>query len=250
MSAYLLVKNGQSPDFDTLPNRWYMVTTFILASLAPLAVFVGLLVFKNAFITFLLFHGFVCIGIPVIDLFVVKRYNHSDAAKSLGLVSNRNAIKVGACSGFVSLIVIVLFFYIFQDHVIKVDEMQSLLESWSIRKDHIFILLFVMIFANSVLEEVYWRGYIFGRMEAHFGATSVIILSSLFYASYHYVTTANLFSVQIGVLFTVVIFLAGIFWGTIRKRFGSLYASIISHLLVDLAIMIIYVAFVQQHIAG
>ena len=133
-----------------------MVTTFILASLGPLAVFLGLMIFKNAFVTFLLFHCFVCIGVPVIDLYVVNRYTHRDAARALGLLKSRGAFKIGVGSGGIFLTVILSFFYIFQDNLIDVTEMNRLLASWNIRRGHIFILLFIMILANSVLEEIYW----------------------------------------------------------------------------------------------
>lgn len=227
-----------------------MLTTLILALMGPLAVFVGLVVFKNAFVTFLLFHGFVCIGIPAIDYYGVRKWDHRDVAATLGLTGNRDAIRVGVWTGIVFLVVILGFFYLLRDSIINPDEIQLLLTSWNIQKRHVLVLLFVMILANSVLEEIYWRGFIFERLWAHAGATKAVAISSLFYGSYHFITTANLFSIQIGVLFTTVILMAGVFWGIVRERFGSLYASLIGHFLADLAIMIIYLVHIQQHLTG
>jgi len=225
-----------------------MIVTLLLAALGPLVVSIGLLVFKNAFLTFLLFHGFVCLGIPIIDLVVLRKLKVSDIRESLGLVHHRGSLRTGVYSGIVFLVAIVVFFYILRDSVIQVGEIQSLLHSWQIQKEHIFVLLVLMILANSGLEEIYWRGYILGRFQAHLKTVPAVILSSLFYASYHLITTANLFSMQVGVLFTIVIFLAGVFWAVIRARSGSLFGSIVSHFLADAAVMIIYVAFVQQHL--
>ncbi|MDK1029210.1 MAG: type II CAAX endopeptidase family protein [Anaerolineae bacterium] len=222
-----------------------MVTTFILAFLGPLSIFIGLFIFTNAFITFLLFHGLVCVGIPIIDLYIIKKQNYSSIVKSLGLLSNKNSTKAGVYSGIIFFTVLILFFNIFNENIIKVAEIQLLLNSWNIKKNHIYILLFVMIFANSVLEEIYWRGYIFKRLKTHFNIIYVIILSSLFYGSYHFLTTANIFSIQIGIIFTVAIFLTGIFWGAIREIFGSLYTVIISHFFADLAIMTIYLVYIH-----
>ena len=225
-----------------------MIITFLLALAGPLAVFIGLVIFKNAFITFLLFHGFVCAGIPVVDLCIIKKYSLRSIIKSLGLIHSAKSLRIGTCWGIIFLTTIMLFFYIFKDHLIQINDIQLLLKSWNIQKGHLYILLFVMVFANSVLEEIYWRGYIFNRLKAHFNIKYVILISSLFYASYHYITTANLFSIQIGAIFTTVIFLTGIFWGTMREQFGSLYVPIISHFLADMAIMIIYLVFIQPYI--
>ena len=54
--------------------------------------------------------------------------------------------------------------------------------------------------------------------------------------------------VEMGLPGTGVVFLAGVFWAAMRIRSGSLYGSIVSHFLADAAIMIIYVAFIQQHL--
>jgi membrane protease YdiL (CAAX protease family) len=87
-----------------------------------------------------------------------------------------------------------------------------------------------------------------GRFRTHLKTAPAVILSSLFYASYHLITTANLFSMRVGILFTIVICFAGVFWATIRAKSGSLYGSIASHFLADAAVMIIYVVFIQQHL--
>ena len=225
-----------------------MILTLLLAALGPLAVAVGLLVLKNAFLTFLLFHGFICLGIPIVDLVVLKKLKVSGVRESLGLVHHRGSLRTGVYSGIVFLVAIVVFFYALRGRVIQETEIRSLLHSWQIQKEHVFVLLIVMILANSVLEEIYWRGYILGRFRTHLKTAPAVILSSLFYASYHLITTANLFSMQAGILFTSVIFCAGVFWGVMRARSGSLYGSITSHFLADAAVMIIYVVFIQQHL--
>ena len=225
-----------------------MLTTLVLAALGPLAVAIGLLVLKNAFLTFLLFHGLVCLGIPIVDLVVLQKLKVAGVLGSLGLTYHRGSLRVGVYSGIAFLVAIVFFFYVLRDSVIQEGEIQSLLHSWQIQRNHVFVLLVLMILANSVLEEIYWRGYTLGRFRSQLKTIPAVVLSSLFYASYHLITTANLFSMQVGILFTSVIFCAGVFWGAMRVRSGSLYGPIVSHFLADAAVMIIYVAFIQQHL--
>jgi membrane protease YdiL (CAAX protease family) len=227
-----------------------MLVAFLLSLMGPLAIFIGLIVLKNAYWTFFLYHGLVCIGIPITDLWILKRAKPGEIKRILALSCQEKAVKTGVGLGILFLTAIIAFFYIFKSQTIHIRQLQELMLGWKIKKDDVLFLLFVMIFANSVLEEIFWRGYIFNRFMKYLDARRVILITSLFYASYHFITTMNLFSRAIGILFTLVIFMAGLFWGFLRHKFDSILTPIISHLMADLAIMIIYLIFVQKRLIG
>ncbi len=170
-----------------------LVFTLFLAVLGPLSVYIGLVVFHNAFITFLLFHGLVCLGIPVVDLYFIKKQKMPDIIKALALIKSAKAIKTGILSGLFFFCVIMAFFILFRDRILDPSGIRVLLKSWNIRQNQVYVLLFVMIIANAVLEELYWRGYIYQRMRSHFRVSAAVGLCSVFYASYHYITTVKFF---------------------------------------------------------
>ncbi len=222
-----------------------MIVTFLLALMGPLAVWLGLIVFKNAYLTFLLYHGLVCIGIPTIDLLIFKRQKAGVIKSILGLSCRPKAIKTGLCLGLLFFAVIIAFFRVFKDRLIDVQQMQVLMAGWNIRKGNVFSLLIIMTLVNSILEEIYWRGYIDSRLIKGFQINGVVLITSLFYASYHFITTAHLFSVKTGILFTLIVFLTGLLWGYMRHQLNSLLTPIISHFTADLAIMAVYLLFVH-----
>jgi membrane protease YdiL (CAAX protease family) len=227
-----------------------MIVTFLLALTGPLAVWLGLIVFKNAYLTFLLYHGLVCIGIPAVDILIFKKQKAGGIRNVLGLSCRPEAVKTGLCLGFIFFAVIAAFFRVFNDRLIDVRQIQVLMAEWNIRKGNVFSLLIIMTLANSILEEIYWRGYIYGRLMKSFQAGGVIFITSFFYASYHFITTVHLFSLRTGIFFTAVIFLAGLLWGFLRCKLNSLLTPIISHLMADAAIMAVYLLFIQRQLTG
>jgi len=101
----------------------------------------------------------------------------------------------------------------------------------------------MMIAGNSILEEIYWRGYVFSRLRILTGPRNTVVLTALFYTSYHLITTITLFSVARGLLLSSAIFLVGIFWACLRIKYDSIIPAVISHLLADLGLMLIYLKY-------
>lgn len=220
-----------------------MIISIILSIIAPIVIYLGLEIFNSITLTFVMFHGIVCLGIPIIDLFIIKKCSLKKVFKTIGFINYKKTIVWSILTGILFFLIIILFFSFLKKYIIDIKNIETLLEQWNLNPKYMMLFLFIMIFANSVLEEVYWRGYIFSRFKRCTNIKIVIILTSLFYCSYHFITTINLFSVVYGIIFSVVILGAGIFWGFMRYKFDSIYFPMISHLLADLGIMLIYVKY-------
>ncbi|MBN2200877.1 CPBP family intramembrane metalloprotease, partial [bacterium] len=147
--------------------------------------------------------------------------------------------------GAVVMISMTAFFVLFRGVLIDPDAISALLRDWRVGRDQLLIFLIVMSFINPVVEELYWRGYFFHRLKSRMPAGRSAVVSAIFYASYHFVTTASLFSLNIGILFTTVIFGAGVFWGILREKSGSVIGPIIIHMAADWAVMIIYFLYIH-----
>lgn len=102
----------------------------------------------------------------------------------------------------------------------------------------IFYFLF-MVWGNSLLEEVYWRGYMFHRLRAVSTLPLTIILTAVFYASYHLLMTVPFLGWGKGIFLTSVVLGAGLFWAWLREKTGSIWPAVISHALADLGIFYI-----------
>jgi membrane protease YdiL (CAAX protease family) len=222
-----------------------MFTAIFLSLLVPFVIYMGLIVLHDITLTFVMFYLGVCLLVPLIDLIIVQKLSWPKIGNSFSLKGFRKNILPGIIIGLIFFASIYLFFIAFSNKIIDTRHITRLLAKWNVSDSNLFIFLFIMIFANSFLEELYWRGYIFNKLQKKIRLWGVILFTALFYSSYHLVTTVNLFSLEYGLLFTLVVFGAGVFWGYIRGKSDSVYIPIISHLLADLGIMVIYLKFIR-----
>ncbi|MFC1619631.1 lysostaphin resistance A-like protein [Candidatus Neomarinimicrobiota bacterium] len=81
-------------------------------------------------------------------------------------------------------------------------------------------------------EEIFWRGYIQKSFADRWGSYKGYILASLIYALVH-IWAFNFMLVMAALV-------AGLFWGLLFVRTGSLWPGIISHALWDVAIFILW----------
>jgi membrane protease YdiL (CAAX protease family) len=95
---------------------------------------------------------------------------------------------------------------------------------------------------HSLLEEYYWRWFVFGRLR-HLVAMPVAIgLSSLAFMAHHVIVLSRFFPNDLwtaAVPFSLCVAVGGAFWAWLYDRSASIYTPWISHLLVDSAILAI-----------
>ncbi|RKZ09482.1 hypothetical protein DRQ25_06210 [Candidatus Fermentibacteria bacterium] len=220
-----------------------MLPALILLLLPAVAVFTGLILLNSIFATYILFYGMVCVIVPLLDRIVIHRQTLREFLRYIGFVNIRKSLLPGLLIGGVFLAAIYLFFMIFSRQLIDTSAMTTALNRWNLDSGNLFVFLFMMIVGNSILEEIYWRGYIFSRLRKVTGPGNTVILTALFYTSYHLITTVTLFSLVQGLLLSSAIFLVGVFWAYLRIKYESIIPAVISHLLADLGLMLIYLKY-------
>jgi membrane protease YdiL (CAAX protease family) len=104
-----------------------------------------------------------------------------------------------------------------------------------------FLMLAALLcVVHSLLEEYYWRWFVFGRLRALIAVWPAILLSSLAFMAHH-VIVLHVFLP--GKFWTAVvplslsIALGGTMWAWLFHRTGSIYSPWVSHILVDAGIM-------------
>jgi membrane protease YdiL (CAAX protease family) len=96
--------------------------------------------------------------------------------------------------------------------------------------------------AHSLLEEYYWRWFVFGQLRRVAPLGLALVLSSLAFMAHHVVV---LYLYLPGHLLSAVapsslaIAAGGVVWAWLYDRVGSLYPSWLGHLLVDATIFVI-----------
>ena len=217
-----------------------MKRVFFLWFIVPVSIYFGLIVFKNIFVTFILFYGVVCVLVPVLDFIFIQQTGWKIFFVELGFKNSKRSLLPAVGLGLFFCLFIFAFFVFLQKHVLNMDRIQLVLDQWQINKKYVIPFMLTMVVANSIFEEVYWRGYIYKKLAPCCKPVYVILLTSFFYASYHPISIFHLFPLLYSVLFTSIIFGTGVFWGYMRFKLDSIYFSVISHLLADLGIMLIY----------
>lgn len=104
-----------------------------------------------------------------------------------------------------------------------------------------FVLLAVFIAGvHSLLEEYYWRWFVFGGLKRHTSVATALTLSSLAFMAHH-VVVLNVYLpgrfLSATVPFALCIAAGGAAWACLYERTDSIYAPWLSHLVIDVAIM-------------
>ncbi|MCG8449087.1 MAG: CPBP family intramembrane metalloprotease [Pirellulales bacterium] len=94
---------------------------------------------------------------------------------------------------------------------------------------------------HSLLEEYYWRWFVFGQLKALVSLRLAIVISALGFMAHHVIVIGTYFGffTLTTWLFSLAVAFGGVFWAWLYHRSGSLLGPWLSHLLVDAAIFTI-----------
>jgi uncharacterized protein len=105
---------------------------------------------------------------------------------------------------------------------------------------------------HSLLEEYYWRWFIYGQLRKVVPAAAAIIISAAGFASHHVIVLAIYFGTWSAAtwLFSAAIIVGGVFWAWLYERSNSLIGPWLSHLVIDAGIFWIGFELVRGGLAG
>jgi uncharacterized protein len=95
---------------------------------------------------------------------------------------------------------------------------------------------------HSLLEEYYWRWFVYGRLRLHIRRGVAQVISGFAFMAHHVVIIWVYFPGQFwsAVLpFSLGVAVGGVVWARLYERSGSLLGPWLSHLLVDVALMVV-----------
>jgi membrane protease YdiL (CAAX protease family) len=93
---------------------------------------------------------------------------------------------------------------------------------------------------HSLLEEYYWRWFVFGWLRREVSFAAAVVVSSLGFMAHHVIVLAVYFPERFfsaALPFSLCVAAGGAVWAWLYERTNSVYAPWLSHLLVDAAIM-------------
>ncbi len=93
---------------------------------------------------------------------------------------------------------------------------------------------------HSLLEEYYWRWFVYGRLRRHVHRRAALIVAGLAFMAHHVVIIWVYFPGQFSravLPFSLAVAVGGIVWAWLYERTGSLIGPWASHFIVDAALM-------------
>jgi len=231
--------NDQRPTAASF--RGSLVLPFFLAVSAPLAVFFGIKVLRSVWWTFAMYQGAICLLAPAIESRLEGR-GWREHAVMLGLLqAPENRVPVrrwllpSVILGSMTALVTAGFLILTRDRYLDPDHLNATLAGWGVSPERVPAMLAFMAMLDAAAEELFWRGYFPGRValtrpDRNRSIVLTVFLPSVLYASYHAVTIAGLVGATGGVvILTGGVLAAGLLWGWLRWRTGSVWPSLLSH---------------------
>jgi membrane protease YdiL (CAAX protease family) len=180
-------------------------------------------------------------GTPVVFLALVERHWPRPTRprwKGMGLGLGFGFLVLAAMLGF--------YFFVLRGSAALArtpDELRRKLQELGLDSPTGYVLFAVFLtLGHSLLEEYFWRWFVFGRLRQYVPWSWAVVLSSLAFMAHHvvilHVYLPGRFLTEV-VPFSLAIAVGGGVWAWLYERTGSLYPSWFSHALVDAGIFII-----------
>jgi len=103
--------------------------------------------------------------------------------------------------------------------------------------EHYLLFSVFLSLIHSLIEEYYWRWFIFGGLKMRLSPILAGLISSAGFAVHHYIVLGTFLPWWIVVMFGTAVGVGGAVWAFIYHKTGRLSAAWISHLLVDATAM-------------
>jgi membrane protease YdiL (CAAX protease family) len=201
-----------------------------------------LLLWHNVFAVFAVYHLGFCLLLPALRNLLLRKGSWQAHLESLGLTGpgTRRGLLLGLGLGTVLAAGTLLAFRLFGDKFLAAQNVPEVLAGWGVIRTNLAIMFWFMTLANGPAEELYWRGFVHTELVGCRPRWWAILLPAACYASYHgvtvYLLVANL---PVALLFMTAILAAGVFWGWLREKTGSVWPALLSHAGATAAYMIV-----------
>ncbi|PIQ77181.1 hypothetical protein COV82_05840 [Candidatus Peregrinibacteria bacterium CG11_big_fil_rev_8_21_14_0_20_46_8] len=144
----------------------------------------------------------------------------------------------GLLAGIAIALLMLSTFFLFQDFFAQfAPQFLQKAQELNFLEHYILFAVFLSL-AHSLIEEYYWRWFIFRGLMLKFQPVTAALIGSIAFASHHFIVLSQFFPFWITMLFGTAIIGIGLFWCWLYYKTKSLLGPWISHIFADVAIMI------------
>jgi membrane protease YdiL (CAAX protease family) len=103
--------------------------------------------------------------------------------------------------------------------------------------NHYWLFGLFVALVHSLIEEYYWRWFVYGRLRELVRPGSAHALAALAFAAHHIVITTQYFGAAWGLVLGSLVGVGGALWSVMYERQRTLAGAWASHMAVDLGIL-------------
>ncbi|MCQ4922450.1 CPBP family intramembrane metalloprotease [Tissierella carlieri] len=170
--------------------------------------------------------------IPLIYIFCDSNINLKDIFK----VKSKKKLIISTILGLL-VYLIILGAYLILKKYIDLDSIKNILaENLKVNKNNFIFVALYISFINSLLEEFFFRGFIFLNLKKLIAIKSAYIISAFAFTVYHIGIMGSWFSPLIFLLAMVGLFAGGIIFNYLNESNSNIYSSWLVHMMANFAI--------------
>lgn len=133
--------------------------------------------------------------------------------------------------------IIIFTAYLILKGFIDLENIKNIMEkSINVNRDNFIQVAIYISFINSLLEEFFFRGFIFLNFKKLFKRELAYIASALAFAIYHVAIMANWFTVPLFILSMIGLFVGGLIFNYLNDKNSNIYSSWLVHMAANFAI--------------
>lgn len=154
-------------------------------------------------------------------------------------INVKNSLLWGFLSGILILILGLGTFFLFPEFFLSFQpQVQEKVLQMGIEKHYLLFAAGISVF-HSLLEEFYWRYFVFRGLMIRSSIIPAAIISSAGFSLHHFVILSQYFPVLLTALFGFFVFLGGLLWCGLYAKTNSFWGNWLSHFFVDVGIFLI-----------
>jgi len=156
--------------------------------------------------------------------------------KEYFIVRDKRQVFISAALGTGVYLFILAGYYVLKGFI-NLDNIALQLENnLNVNKENFIFVALYISFVNSMLEELFFRGFGFLTLNRSSSKLYSYGLSSLAFSIYHVSILANWFNIIIYVVFIAGLFATGLFFNYLNEKYKNIYNSWIVHMCANFSI--------------
>ena len=148
----------------------------------------------------------------------------------------RKGLILAFIMGLAVYFTILISYFIFQNVFDFSSLTTSLTSTTGVNKDNFLLVALYISFANSLLEEFFFRGFAFLTLKRTMSRNFSYIFSSSMFASYHIAMMIGWFKLPLILLTLIGLFIGGVIFNYFNEKWNNIYLSWLIHMFANFAI--------------